>query len=103
MIELLRAIWQADSGFPSGSLPISGGLEASGAVTAADPTALPPLLYDMLTLHSAGGDRVTPWHAHRAPGAFKPTARSRRVQPARARGAIHAPGNRQTPPEKVRG
>jgi len=69
MIELLHAIWQADSGFPSGSFAFSGGLEAFYALTAADATALPDVLGDMLRLRWASSDRVALSQAHRANGA----------------------------------
>ena len=70
MIELLHAIWQADSGFPSGSFAFSGGLEAFYALSEADATALPDLLHDMLALRWASSDRVALSHAHRASGAL---------------------------------
>jgi urease accessory protein len=68
MIEVLHAIWQADSGFPSGSFAFSGGLEAFYALTGSDQTALPDLLHDMLALRWASSDRVALSHAHRASG-----------------------------------
>ncbi len=70
MIELLHAIWQADSGFPSGSFAFSGGLEAFYALSEADATALPALLHDMLALRWASSDRVALSRAHRASGAL---------------------------------
>ncbi len=70
MIELLHAIWQADSGFPSGSFAFSGGLEAFYAFSEADAAALPALLHDMLALRWASSDRVALSGAHRAAGAF---------------------------------
>jgi urease accessory protein len=70
VIELLHAIWQADSGFPSGSFAFSGGLEAFYALSEADATALPALLHDMLALRWASSDRVALSRAHRASGAL---------------------------------
>ena len=70
MIQLLHAIWQADSGFPSGSFAFSGGLEAFYALSEADETALPDLLHDMLALRWASSDRVALSQAHRASGAL---------------------------------
>ncbi len=69
MIELLHAIWQADSGFPSGSFAFSGGLEAFYALTPADGSVLPDLLHDMLLRRWASSDRVALCRAHRAGGA----------------------------------
>jgi urease accessory protein len=69
VIELLHAIWQADSGFPSGSFAFSGGLEAFYALTPADGSVLPGLLHDMLLRRWASSDRVALCRAHRAGGA----------------------------------
>ena len=67
MIDLLRAIWQADSGFPSGSFAFSGGLEGFYAMTpAADAAALASVLRDLLTYRWATGDRVALAASHRA-------------------------------------
>jgi len=67
MIDLVRAIWQADSGFPSGAFAFSGGLEAFYALTpAADAAVLASLLHDMLALRWATGERVALALAHRA-------------------------------------
>ncbi len=67
MIATLRAIWQADSGFPSGSFAFSGGLEAYYALTpAADAATLPALLHDMLARRWASSERVALAWAHRA-------------------------------------
>jgi urease accessory protein len=78
MIELLHAIWQADSGFPSGSFAFSGGLEAFYALSRSDTTALPHLLHDTLALRWACSDRVALSRAHRASGALdaKPASNS---------------------------
>jgi urease accessory protein len=84
MIELLHAIWQADSGFPSGSFAFSGGLEAFYALSEADATALPALLHDTLALRWASSDRVALSHAHRASGALdaKPASGASDAKPA---------------------
>ena len=84
MIELLHAIWQADSGFPSGSFAFSGGLEAFYALSEADATALPALLHDMLALRWASSDRVALSRAHRASGALnvRPASGALNVRPA---------------------
>ncbi len=74
MIELLHAIWQADSGFPSGSFAFSGGLEAFYALPEADGAALPALLHDMLALRWASSDRVALPGAHRAAACSAPIA-----------------------------
>jgi urease accessory protein len=67
VIGTLRAIWQADSGFPSGSFAFSGGLEAFYALApAADAATLPSLLRDMLAHRWATSDRVALAMAHRA-------------------------------------
>ena len=83
MIELLHAIWQADSGFPSGSFAFSGGLEAFYALSEADATALPALLHDMLALRWASSDRVALSRAHRASGALnvRPASGALNVRP----------------------
>jgi urease accessory protein len=70
MIELLHAIWQADSGFPSGSFAFSGGLEAFYALAGSDTPPLPALLHDMLALRWASSDRVALSHAHRGSDAL---------------------------------
>jgi urease accessory protein len=84
VIELLHAIWQADSGFPSGSFAFSGGLEAFYALSEADATALPALLHDMLALRWASSDRVALSRAHRASGALnvRPASGALSVRPA---------------------
>jgi urease accessory protein len=84
VIELLHAIWQADSGFPSGSFAFSGGLEAFYALSEADATALPALLHDMLALRWASSDRVALSRAHRASGALnvRPASGALNVRPA---------------------
>jgi urease accessory protein len=84
MIELLYAIWQADSGFPSGAFAFSGGLEAFYALTGSDTTPLPALLHDMLALRWASSDRVALSHAHRASGALnvRPASGALNVRPA---------------------
>ncbi len=67
MIDLLRAIWQADSGFPSGTFAFSGGLEGFYAMTpAADAAAFASVLHDLLAHRWATGDRVAVAQAHRA-------------------------------------
>jgi urease accessory protein len=69
VIELLHAIWQADSGFPSGSFAFSGGLEAFYTLPGSNPVALPGLLHDVLAHRWATSDRVALSHAHRVSGA----------------------------------
>lgn len=67
MIDLLRAIWQADSGFPSGAFAFSGGLEAFYVLSpAADAAVLASVLHDMLALRWASAERVALTMAHRA-------------------------------------
>jgi urease accessory protein len=67
VIDLLRSIWQADSGFPSGSFAFSGGLEGFYALAPdADAAALSAVLYDLLAHRWATGDRVALAQAHRA-------------------------------------
>jgi len=65
---MLQAVWQADSGFPSGSFAFSGGLEAFYVLKAADAHVLPDLLRDMLMLRWASSDRVALARAYRAGG-----------------------------------
>jgi urease accessory protein len=67
VIGLLRAIWQADSGFPSGAFAFSSGLEGFYTLTpASDGAALAGLLSDMLGGRWATSDRVALSRAHRA-------------------------------------
>ncbi len=95
MIELLHAIWQADSGFPSGSFAFSGGLEAFYALSGADETALPDLLHDMLALRWASSDRVALSQAHRASGPLDARAASNALDAKPACGApnVHHTGD----------
>jgi urease accessory protein len=88
MIELLHAIWQADSGFPSGSFAFSGGLEAFYALTGSDQTALPDLLHDMLALRWASSDRVALSHAHRASDGLDTKSASSALDAKPASGAL---------------
>lgn len=91
MIELLHAMWQADSGFPSGSFAFSGGLEAFYALTGAgaEATALPALLRDMLALRWASSDRVALSQAHRASSAVEAHRASSAMDAHRADGALN--------------
>ncbi len=67
MIATLHALWQADSGFPSGSFAFSGGLEAFfAAAPQADGTTLAALLRDTLAQRWANSERVTLAAAYRA-------------------------------------
>ncbi len=66
MIDLL-ALWQADSGFPSGSFAFSGGLEGYFAL-APDSDDVAGVLRDLLAHRWATSDRVALTQAHRANG-----------------------------------
>lgn len=60
MISLLHAIWQGDSGFPSGSFAFSNGIEAL------ESAPLREVLRDVLVLRWATAERVVVARAHRA-------------------------------------
>jgi urease accessory protein len=69
MLNLLYAIWQADSAFPSGAFAFSGGLEGLAAQGLQEgPEALASLMRDLLRHRWASADRVALARAYRAGG-----------------------------------
>jgi urease accessory protein len=69
MLNLLRAIWQADSAFPSGAFAFSGGLEGLAAQGLQEGhEALASLMRDLLRHRWASADRVALARAYRAGG-----------------------------------
>lgn len=69
MLNLLHAIWQADSAFPSGAFAFSGGLEGLAAQgMPGGRAALASVMRDLLLHRWASADRVALARAHRACG-----------------------------------